>query len=199
MSEIYCNVLILRLNEMEWFEIYMPRNKINWYYDPTKDLHIFDEITIEYVNQNFKVIVAVDVINYLFPKVIFKLERAIKKQLKSPLPDEISNMSFYYNQYLMKEESIEDIFSQYWLFSSIKNIQTWIYNINGKICLEIGESYPDAFDIDDEKLNKKAYKKFMQGYKPMVIKIIPAEVAKKWLIQCKELLTKIEKHSAQTI
>ncbi len=72
------------------------------------------------------------------------MRKALSNLLQLPNDIEIGNLGFYCNDHYYKEDYDSLDFSNFWLFSG-KDIQTWLYNRNDKIYLEIAPSYPWLF------------------------------------------------------
>lgn len=87
---------------------------------------------------------------------------------------------------------IKDPFSQYWLFSTSNDLQTWIYTINKRIIIEISPSYPWHYldPKDDEPF--ETFEQFMKNYKPIAIHEISKETAQEWLKQAQDYLDIVE-------
>lgn len=74
-------------------------------------------------------------------------------------------------------------------------LTTWIYNdIKGNIILEIAPDY--RWHHMDPKPGEKfiSYEEFMKNYKPYIVRIIPKNVATRWLAQAEHLLQTIEEN-----
>ena len=72
-----------------------------------------------------------------------------------------------------------------------KNIQTWMYNYNNKIYLEISEWYPEAFD-DRDTSGEGEFLVFIERYKPIFVSEIAYGEAEQWLKKCEDLIITID-------
>lgn len=69
---------------------------------------------------------------------------------------------------------------------------TWMYNDkNGNIILEITPEYPYLFTNGKRKI-KKPFQEWLKSYKPLVVRIVPVEVAVQWLEQANKIIAIIE-------
>ena len=115
-------------------------------------------------------------------------------QGKIPLPNKFKkkDIGYFYNQGLYSlpvakriEKSNE--ITCFFLWGSPCNIdpnlETWLYNDEqGNIIFHVTEN----FRRDNSKLikdQKAAYKEFMQKYKPVLVRIIPRDIAQEWVNQ----------------
>ena len=72
------------------------------------------------------------------------------------------------------------------LFSE-NSIETWLYNKNSKIILEISPSYEWFSHRRKKGEIVPPYEEYRKKYKPIKVIEIPKEQAKKWLEKCTEL------------
>jgi hypothetical protein len=82
-------------------------------------------------------------------------------------------------------------YSTFWLWSST-NIQTWLYNKDSKIYIEIIPSYPWLFAGRKKGEKYITFKKFMEDYKPIAVEEIDRNIAEQWLNECIKLLIELE-------
>lgn len=185
---------IFKINDKKSLKILIPdfKNKFNYYYKQTKKLHMFDEVTVALTIKNKQYILKVDVLDF----VTHKFKNLLYKTLNNPiqLPDniEIGNLGFYYNAEYYNENYDNINFSNFWLWSG-QNIQTWLYNKNNKIYLEISPSYPWLFSDEKEEKGYVTFDEFMKTYKPVALEEIDRAIAQEWLKQCDEILNSMIK------
>lgn len=172
--------------------------KFNYYYEPTSMLHKFDQITVMIENQHISTIIALDNIQ----EIVVTLRNGLKLALinRCPLPNDINrgelgrvaNIDLYQENHSQNKgqcKNAEYIY-QYSLWG-YKNIQTWMYNHNNKIYLEISEWYPEEFD-DISTSSEREFLVFMNHYKPIFVSEIAYDEAERWLKKCDELITTID-------
>jgi hypothetical protein len=74
--------------------------------------------------------------------------------------------------------------SQYSLWAH--DYMSWIYNsADGSIVLELTPLYANGFPY---KGKEATYKKWLQAYKPYLIRIIPHKIAERWLVQANDVI-----------
>ncbi len=179
------------------FEFLVPplEKKYNYYYGATEDLNKFDEITVILNVKGTKTIVMVDIIQEIACPLKFFLKKALLN--KYPLPSQIplgSLMRFYnrdnYQNYWRDEdlpytETID--YGPFSLWSMVSGgMQSWIYNRNDKIYLEIGKSY-----VVPEPQNDQAFEEYITQYKPLFFEEIPREIAQEWLKKAEKIVREI--------
>ena len=162
------------------------------------DLRLLDYITVSYRKGTRKYILYTDdwVVEALDSFKLI-LTKAIKNQLI--LHSSITaDIGFFWNEYLHDKKShnfvrkpLEN--STYWLgldylLCESKKWDTWMYNNNTDIYLEITPTYPWHFN--ESKKNDKfvPYDEFVRKYKPLMIIKIKKNVAQKWL----KIVSKLE-------
>lgn len=89
--------------------------------------------------------------------------------------------------------SDDDIFYEgnHWLFSN-NTLQTWIYNVDNKIIMEIAPSYPWSDVEPKEGEIIYSFEAFMQNYKPVAIHEISIKTAQKWIKQAEDYMNIVE-------
>jgi hypothetical protein len=70
---------------------------------------------------------------------------------------------------------------------------TWLYNKNESIWLEISPIYPWHFRDPKEGEIFVPYKEWIKSYKPVCIVEIQRKIAQQWLSQAKSIMEEIEK------
>jgi hypothetical protein len=78
---------------------------------------------------------------------------------------------------------------------------SWIYNDGlGNIVFELTPKYKWHFYNKKEAKKYKdyvPYEEWIKNYKPLLIRVIPREIAQQWLHQAEEILKKIEENTAR--
>lgn len=171
---------------------------------PVEELYLFDGITISY-HANKKYILFT---KYFVIESLKTFEYVLKLALNNQfiIHESIQqDIGFLWGEYLQENESnyhfvkkpLENstiwVGAQHHLFSS-KQWDTWLYNKNGDIYLEITPAYPWHFG--DPKKNEKfvPYEEFIKNYKPLVILKIDKERAEEWLKIVSNLVAIAEKN-----
>lgn len=122
----------------------------------------------------------------------------------------IKNIGFYENQYRKKRyrknliyKTGEDgdkywIGSRYSLFSAygMVNQESWLYNDqDGNIVFEFTPVYPWFYSDPEPGETFIKYSEWMKNYKPYLKRVIPKEIAQRWLKQLEELTMLVQKIS----
>ncbi len=184
----------LKINTHSSINILIPdlKDKFNYYYEPTEQLHVFDEVTVLLKEENREVILFKDICREAIAKLKGDLKIALNNELLLPDFIKIGEVGLHYNidSYNEKPESID--YSYFWLWST-RGTQTWLYNQNNKIYLEIIPSYPWIFVEPKESDDYITFDEFMKTYQPIAVEEIDHATAQKWLEQCNEILEKMIK------
>jgi len=175
-------------------------DKINIYGYETDGLHIFDEVEVEYIHSGIVIILTSDIAQYVIATFCTFLEMALKNELLLDTSLVAGKIGYYFSKkkYMTIDESDElekkdDIFSQYWVWSSSKNIQTWLYNVNNKIYLEISPTYPWLFSDPEEDEHYISFDQYMNSYRFIALVELQESLVQSWINECQMLLQKIER------
>ena len=175
------------------------QNKINTYGYKTKRLHVFDEVEVGYVHDGKMIILAKDIVREIVSVFFALLRKSLKNELALDQSFGIGKVGYFFsnNNYMATDESDEpekkdDIFSQYWVWSSPDNIQTWLYNMNGKIYLEISPTYPWLFADPEEGESYISFNEYINNYKPIAIIELQEPLVRTWINQCRDILQAME-------
>jgi len=161
------------------------------FFGKIKDLYLFDEITITYHENRKKYVL------YTKDFVIESL-RTLEKMLMAAIDKQIAihdsikhDLGYLWSEYLENkteynfvEKPLEN--STCWvgldnLLLSSRQYETWLYNKNDNIYLEITPCY--KWHHIKPKKNEKhiSYNEFIKNYKPIAIVEIDKKIAQKWL------------------
>ncbi|HLC07629.1 MAG TPA: hypothetical protein VJJ26_05625 [Candidatus Babeliales bacterium] len=175
------------------------QDKINTYGYETNGLHIFDEVDAEYVHDGKAIILISDSARYVVETLCASLEMALKNELPLDASLAVGKVGCFFSKkkYMTADESDEsekkdDIFSQYWVWSSSKNIQTWLYNVNNKIYLEISPTYPWLFSDPQEDEHYISFDEYMNDYRSITLVELQESLVRSWITECHVLLQTME-------
>lgn len=189
------------LEASTFIEILVPKlkDKFNRYYKPIIPLHMFDEVTIIFKNKKKEIVVATDDVTEITTSFRGSLQQALNGAIELPDYINVGELGQYYNEETFKQTANDTPtiikYSHFWLWSA-KCCQTWLYNKNGCIYLEIIASYPWLFtDLEEAKLDPKfiTFDEFMKTYEPIFVGKITRETAERWLVQCDVILNAMVK------
>jgi hypothetical protein len=179
-------------------ELFFPdiANKINYFYNPTKNLHKFDEIMISLQDNNISLKLYKNTLDGALLSLHGQLKRSRTKLIDLPSTIEVGQMVYALNE--SDKENPDDEyknvnFSNFWVWSSNKGPQTFMYTSNGDLYLEIGQIYPWLYsDPEPNDPHYISYENFIKNYKPILVHEISPETVDQWLEQCNALLKEIE-------
>lgn len=177
-----------KINQYSSIKILIPdlQDKFNYYYKPIKKLHMFDEVTVVFENGTQQTNLIMDNANIVLHNFKEALEYSLNNKIVLPDFIKTGNLGFYYNIDMYNEQPESVDYSYFWLWS-IRGVQSWIYNQNNKIYLEIGFSYPWLFVEPKQSDHYISFDEFMNEYKPIIIEEIDRDIVEKWLEQCNEI------------
>jgi hypothetical protein len=191
------SLISFKISESQNIEIVIDKqNKVNIYGYQVVGLHIFDEVEVQYIHDGEAITLARDIIREIINTFVVTLEKALKKELLLEEVFIVGKVGYFFNKITytntneLKEKN--DIFSEYWVWSSPKNVQTWLYNVDGKIYLEISPTYPWLFLDPDEDELYTSFDDYMKNYKPIAIVELQETLVRTWINQCHMILEKIE-------
>ncbi len=165
-------------------------------------LFLFDEITIVFIEGEEEYLLCNDFIKESLDRLKLFLKQALKnlKFLDSSLNQDIGYMWNEVLQdklpYKVNEELWVGLCFSLWEGGDDKkHFATWLYNDpDGNIVMHITENYPWHFRKKGESENYISYNEFIRNYKPILIRIIPHQVARQWLAQCEYLLATVREN-----
>ncbi len=180
-----------KIDKDDSIEVLIPNfiDKENYYYQPVQELHMFDIVTVEYRTKTASIILKKDSVSEIFICLRNTLELLAKRNLN--LPKNFNQQSIGYQWNIdTDKDNFEIDYSHYWLFST-RGIQTWVYNKNKKIYLEISPSYRWHYvePLENEKV--VSFSKFMEKYKPLAVYELTEETIKKWAETADYILKKM--------
>lgn len=183
-----------RIDDNCYFDVLIPQfpDKENRYYPPGEKLHMFDIATLIYCNNEKKWVLLEDNVE----EIILTSQWAPAQALEGEriLPDYIplGSVSLFFSRDVQSEAFDFDD-SNFWLWSSISKIQTWLYTKDNKIYIEISSSYPWLF-VDPEPSEKYySFDEYVANYKPIAVHEISKETAEQWIKQSDTLLKSMER------
>lgn len=174
-------------------------NKSNYYYDPISTLNKFDEVSVLLKSKETNTVVVIDIIQVIICSLYHYLKKALRNELLLPTSIYPGLLGASYNRDHYKNYSQDETlpstftvdYQQFWLWSSSDCIQSWMYNRDNKIYLEIGKVYePGSHDLDIR--DGKAFQEFMANYKPILFVEVSHERAQEWLQKCEKIIRDID-------
>jgi hypothetical protein len=182
-----------KINKDSSIKIAVPalKDKFNRYYKPTKELQIFDHVKVIFCSKDKCFTIYYDDIQSCLIQFQGSLKLALKNKMSLPDFINIGSLGYHYNNDMNVQGMKSVNYSTFWLWSSA-NIQTWLYNKDSKIYIEIIPSYPWLFANKKKGEKYITFKKFMEDYKPIAVEEINRSIAEQWLNQCNTMLTELE-------
>jgi hypothetical protein len=182
------------INKNKYIEIIIPKsvNKQNYYYKPTDDLHMFDQITVNLVAGNTLTILIQDSSYEILNTFKASLEQVLNNERTFPSQIDSDHLGKYYNRTMYEQKFDLYDYDRLLLWSS-SGPQTWLYNRNGSIYLEVIPTYLELFANSTAKLNDISFEEFMLNYKPILIEEIDRTTAQEWLAICNTMLNSMIK------
>ena len=197
------DIIEFKITDSKSIRIHLPVKKI--------DITAFDYIIIYYIeNNNILIIWEFDYIVAGIRQMHASLSEALNENLN------VFNQYREYDKYidyglgyydnicsnkLWTKQKLENKYPLYyfglWSTSYRIGINTFMYNLNGDIYLEIAPFYKwnsDEPETEEELREYTTFEEFMKNYKPIDIIKINRKTALKWKDQCKEILDIIAKN-----
>jgi len=182
------------IDQNTYIEILIPdfEKKVNYYYEPIQSLHMFDEVSVVLKQGKREYLLLSDIINEIIVTFKNSLQYALINKLLLPDVLAIGKIGYQYNIDTHNENHDLVDYSNFWLWSG-KTIQTWIYNKNSKIYLEIAPSYPWLYREPEKDDSYITFEDFEKSYKPILVQEISRETTEKWLDKFNNILEKMVK------
>jgi len=185
-------ISIFKINNEKSLAFLVPnvKNKFNYSYKPTEKLHKFDKITVFFKGDK-EIEIASDMAYLILETFKLTLIDAIDNKIIVPKEIGVGKAGYYHNLDHKKKYAERFLESSSYSVWAKKNIQTWIYNKNNKIYLEIFPAYPWFYDEPMEGNNHIPFDEFIKTYQPIAVEEIDLATAQKWIEQCNEILDTI--------
>lgn len=119
------------------------------------------------------------------------LLKSIKADLGYLWNQDLNHCSITSHEQLQKEKDWKG--AKYLMWDGNK-FDTWLYNKNNKIYIEITPIYPWHFNKPKAEDNYIPYDEWIKNYKPLVIIEIDKVAAKQWYDQAGKIMQEIEKN-----
>lgn len=184
-------------------EIVIPdfKDKYNYYYEPTQFLNKFDEVSVVLRLEDKEYVIMTEIIQDIACSLRSRLKNAL--QNKAILPPEIAlgELNLFYSREDYKnywqDENLPYActvdYQQFWLWSTPGKTQSWMYNHDGKIYLEIGEIHTNS---DTDERDDRLFTSYIKNYKPLFIGEIKYDIAREWLQKSERLINIIDSEYA---
>ena len=174
------------------------QDKFNYYYEPTDTLHKFDAVSVILTLHGESYAIITEIIQDIVCSFCFYLKNALKNKIILPPQIALGSLTAvysqdYYRDYWREEGSLrKEIvdYHQFWLWSTPNDMQSWMYNRDDAIYLEIGKMY--IIPEDQEQPNDVDFQNYMAHYKPLLCTKISREIAHDWLEKCKKIILEID-------
>ena len=193
------SLITFRIAESQSIQIIIDQqNKINTYGYNVEGLHVFDEVEVQYIHSGKAIILTSDTAQYVVETFCGSLEMSLKNELLLDASLVVGKVGYFFSKkkYMIADEcngqKKDDVFSQYWVWSSSKNIQTWLYNRDNKIYFEISPIYPWLFSDPQEDEHYITFDEYINNYKPILLVELQKSLVQSWINQCHEALDKME-------
>ncbi|MGB8467874.1 MAG: hypothetical protein WCE21_02630 [Candidatus Babeliales bacterium] len=178
----------------KYIEIYFPdfENKFNYYYQPTQELHAFDEVMALYRSNTIAINIYKDAFGPALLNLFNVLTKAYDNLIRLPIDIDLGKMTYAFNESIQHAIYRDIDFNNFLLWSTPVGPETFMYTHNTILYLEIGDSYPWLFKNPEyENATYITYEKYMSTYKPIAVEIISPATAMQWLQQCEIILKQI--------
>ncbi|THF72631.1 hypothetical protein [Cohnella fermenti] len=150
----------------------------------------FDDVTVTFWDNSEEKCVFEDVIQ----EAITTLYNGIKSQVELTSEFEVGNLGRAWNIWTnnlseMVEDDEEDIFRSYWIWST-REYQTWLYQKNGNLYIEISPSYKWHYvePAVDEQIT--SFNEFLEHYRANVFEL-PSEQIKNIIMSLEGMKTEL--------
>ncbi len=166
-----------------------------------EDIYRYEEVKIIYKRKEREYILYNnDFIVEAFSVLEILLYKAIAGELELHSSIKEKGIGFLSNEYFQNKPGLTMIDGEegkfwvgdrYLLWESM-GYQTWIYNFNREIKIEVTPTYKWHFDeLDEKSINFISYEEFIKNYMSCFVITISKSTAETWLNKCKEINNKL--------
>lgn len=184
------SIAIFEISPGNYFEVCIPdfKNKYNYYYEPTGQLDLFDEVSISLNNNTNNYLIATDILQ----AILGELQGAIKKINVLPSEIRVGELGKLYNKNMISDDFESIDFADFWMLSGIKT-QVWVYESNGQKYIEVSDTFPNLFS-DNMENDERVIRDSLDNYKPLLLETINDTTIHAWLKKCDFILQGAEEH-----
>ncbi len=156
------------------------------------DFNSFCEVEIIYYYLNNEILLFNDILIEGIKTLQTLLNKAIEYKLVTFDLDERKGMGFLWNEYCnrlnFENQDVDDFTSPFHLWStdSTIGIDSWIYNIDERIYLEVSPTYRWHFD-EPTGADCITYEEFIAEYAPINVLEINNRTAQEWIKICEDI------------
>lgn len=188
---------------------------------PLHDIYCCDRASIVWTNDYTSYVLLDDSVFPIYNMVqvfIILLNKSLSNKLQLHQSLTTMDIGYLYNEDLQNKPGLayeqwegEEyplwVGYKYFLWAG-NDVQSWIYNNNaGDIVFEITPNFPEKLSTNfsnnrlsiEKQKNHESYKKWIQEYRPLLIRTIPREVAEQWLDKANQTLKTIEKNIGRVL
>ncbi|MNP04547.1 hypothetical protein D3C76_964650 [compost metagenome] len=135
----------------------------------------FDEISLFLREEFNEVCIFEDVIQEAVTTLYTGLSNCVLNQITLNLELEVGRVGETWNNWTyslsdVAEEDEEDIFQQYWIWST-RDFQTWVYQKDGRSYIEVSSSYRWHFVEPTENEKVIPFDEFMKKYNSVIVEL----------------------------
>lgn len=186
------------LDKNKSIEIVIPdaKDKINYFQEPTENLHMADRVFVLYRENNGQITIGENYLDSVVETLQDALVYALSNDIILPKNVNVGEVELAYNINVMQEDADLMYIPNASLCFGGNFFGAWIYNKGSKIYLEISPKYPWLYsDLNEAKTNDLfiSFEEFRKTYKPILIYELSKDCAKQWLAQCNKIADSMEK------
>lgn len=165
-------------------------DKYNYYFKPSIDLHICDQVYVYFFQHNTKTEISCEMFDITYEGIFSCFSLALTKNTHLPPGIEIGMLAYTDMVEIIEEKENFCDLSPYAFCSSSEHYITFLYRHYDTIYLEISEKYPWLYT--DPKPGEKyiPFTEYIHNYKPLLLQEIPEETVAYWLTECHEAYAK---------
>lgn len=178
-----------KINKNDSFKIVVPNieDKYNYFYEPTEQLHVFDQVTVLLQQNDTSIEIAKDAMDTIVVDFEFTLEKIHSEKNNLPERCGVGDLGRIYNVGVNADSDDKFDITQCSVWSNPKS-STWIYRKNNQIYLEISPKYPWLYEDSEPSEEYITLQDFMSTYKLIALYEIDTKTIYQWLAQCGKII-----------
>ena len=183
----------------ETFKVYNNRYFMFVSENEKSEVNFFDEITVYYYINNIKTILFQDFLGEGIKSFYNITSKVLMNKLDVPESYLLKGVGYEWNlvnNYIANEldNDIEDVTAPYLMWSTPSKYanETWMYNNNNNIYLEVSKDYKWHYSAPKETDNFITFDEFKRIYHPYDIVELDVNLVKEWNRKCVEIIDKMQ-------
>jgi hypothetical protein len=158
-------------------------DKYNYCFEPTDQLHAYDEITVILYQNSTPLDVAKNSLDFIIEPLQTALEELLNSSRNLPPHFKPGDIGRMYNEAVHYQDEADDHYFKITHFTlwNYSEVSVWLYKKNNIIYLEFSPRYPWLYWDPEEPTPTISFENFMKDYKPIALYELDRNTILSWL------------------